>query len=395
MFYHSAPKYLSLFSGCGGLDLGFSEAGFEGVLSVDIDEAALLVHSTNFKHPVKKLDLTKELPHLDPEIEIDVLLAGSPCQGFSTAGLRKVDDPRNSLLFVAAQVAAKLKPKIVVAENVPGALSGEHKKYWTTLHEQLRAQGYSTRDLHVNSADFGVAQRRQRIFLIASRTGELSDFHMQKLPAISLGDVLGDLAGLSNHQPILLDKKTDDYKIAVRIGQGQKLTNARGGDRVVHTWDIPEVFGPTTVLERSVLNHVLKLRRQARRRDFGDADPVCTKFLIGIYGENILHTLVRKKYLRQVGDYHDLTGTFNGKFRRLDLGSPSRTVDTRFGDFRLFLHPLENRGFTVREAARIQGFPDSFCFSGSLAQQFRMIGNAVPPPLAYSVANLVTSLLNK
>lgn len=395
MFYNSAPKYLSLFSGCGGLDLGFAQAGFQGVLSVDIDDAALLVHSNNFKHSARKLDLTKELPHLDPTVEIDVLLAGSPCQGFSTAGLRKVDDPRNSLLFVAAQVSAKLKPKVVVAENVPGALSGEHKKYWTALHEQLKVQGYSTRDLYVNSADFGVAQRRQRIFLIAWRTGVLSDFNMQKLPARSLGDVLDGLDGVANHQPILLDKKTDDYKIAVRIGQGQKLTNARGGDRVIHTWDIPEVFGRTTMLERNVLNHVLKLRRQVRRRDFGDADPVCTKFLTGLYGENVLQNLVRKKYLRQVGDYHDLTSTFNGKFRRLELESPSRTVDTRFGDFRLFLHPLENRGFTVREAARIQGFPDSFIFSGSLAQQFRMIGNAVPPPLAYSVAQLVTSFLNK
>jgi len=395
MLHNSAPKYLSLFSGCGGLDLGFSDAGYQGLLSVDIDEAALAVHSANFKHPVVKLDLTKAIPYVDPTVEIDVLLAGSPCQGFSTAGLRKVDDPRNSLLFVAAQVSATLKPKVVVAENVPGALSGEHKKYWTTLHEHLRAQGYSTHDLHVNSADFGVAQRRQRIFLIAWRTGVLSDFHMPKMPGLSLGDVLGNLTGVANHQPALLEKNTDDYKIALRIGQGQKLTNARGGDRVVHTWDIPEVFGRTTVLERSVLSHVLKLRRQVRRRDFGDADPVCTKLLTEMYSEDVLQNLVQKKYLRQVGDYHDLTSTFNGKFRRLELTSPSRTVDTRFGDFRLFLHPLENRGFTVREAARIQGFPDGFSFSGSIAQQFRMIGNAVPPPLAYSVAQLVTSFLNK
>lgn len=395
MFYNSAPKYLSLFSGCGGLDLGFSDAGFEGVLSVDIDDAALLVHSANFKHPVSKLDLTKELPRLDPAVEIDVLLAGSPCQGFSTAGLRKVDDPRNSLLFVAAQVSSKMKPKVVVAENVPGALSGEHKKYWTALHEQLRAQGYSTQDLHVNSADFGVAQRRKRIFLIAWRTGVVSDFQMKKLPPISLGDVLGNLTGLANHQPILLDKNSDDYKIARRIGQGQKLTNSRGGDRVIHTWDIPEVFGVTTVMERVLLCNVLKLRRQVRRRDFGDADPVCTKLLTSIYGGDVVQSLVHKNYLRQVGDYHDLTNTFNGKFRRLELQSPSRTVDTRFGDFRLFLHPLENRGFTVREAARIQGFPDNFSFAGSLTQQFRMIGNAVPPPLAYSVAQLVTSFLNK
>jgi len=395
MFQNSTPKYLSLFSGCGGLDLGFSQAGLEGVLSADIDDAALSVHSTNLKHPVIKLDLTKELPAVDSSVEIDVLLAGSPCQGFSTAGLRKVDDPRNSLLFVAAQVSEKLKPKVVVAENVPGALSGEHKKYWATLHEQLQAQGYSTVDLHVNSADFGVAQRRKRIFLIAWCTGAISNFFLPKKPIVSLGDVLGNLDGVANHQPIYLDRETDDYKIAVRIAPGQKLTNARSGCRVIHTWDIPEVFGSTTMQERDVLEHVLKLRRQDRRRDFGDADPVCTKFLTKTYGRNVIESLVGKKYLRQVGEYHDLTGTFNGKFRRLEFATQSRTVDTRFGDHRLFLHPLENRGFTVREAARIQGFPDQFLFSGTLTQQFRMIGNAVPPPLACSVAQLVRSLLNK
>lgn len=393
MTKNSPPKFLSLFSGCGGLDLGFTQAGFNGRLSVDIDDAALSVHSHNLKHPIEKIDLSSALPNLSSRSGIDVLLAGSPCQGFSSAGLRKVDDPRNSLLFVAAKAAAKIKPKVILAENVPGALSGEHKVYWVTLHDQLRALGYQTQDLFVDSSEFGVAQRRKRILLLAWRTGGSYQFDFPKQRQAVLGDVLGNLTGVANHDPIFLDKKTNDYKIAIRIAQGQKLTNARSGDRAIHTWDIPEVFGRTNKLEREVLNHVLKLRRQVRRRDFGDADPVCTEFLKNMYGSHVLEKLVGKGYLRKIDSYHDLTNTFNGKYRRLEMNSPSRTVDTRFGDFRLFLHPIEDRAFTVREAARIQGFPDTFVFSGSIAQQFRMIGNAVPPPLAHSVAQLVKSII--
>ena len=123
----AAPKYISLFSGCGGLDLGFSRAGYVGHLSIDIDDAAIAVHRENLGSPVQKIDLSQsELDGVNIE-DLDVLLAGSPCQGFSTAGNRRVDDPRNSLLLVAPRIASKYRPKVVVAENVPGALVGEHR----------------------------------------------------------------------------------------------------------------------------------------------------------------------------------------------------------------------------------------------------------------------------
>jgi len=388
-----SPKILSLFSGCGGLDFGFRQAGFTNVLSIDIEKTALAVHQENLDCPVQQLDLSTENPAFNSKDGIDVLLAGSPCQGFSTAGMRRVDDPRNELLFVAHRVATRVLPKVVVAENVPGALSGEHRAYWDALHLKMKGLGYQTHDLHVNSSDFGVAQKRQRIFLIAWRTGATPNFNVERTKQKVLADVLNGLEGAFNHAPIFLDKCSNDFKIATRIKQGQKLTNSRSGDRSIHTWDIPEVFGRTTKLERDVLIQVLKLRRQVRRRDFGDADPVSTSFLAKKYGGDVIARLVSKEYLRKLGHYHDLTNTFNGKYRRLSLDGHSRTVDTRFGDHRLFLHPIEHRAFTVREAARIQGFPDGFIFSGTNAQQFRMIGNAVPPPLAHSVAKFVRSLL--
>lgn len=391
MVCSSSPVYLSLFSGCGGLDHGFEQAGFTGRLSVDIDVTALAVLSHNLKTPVQELDLSCN----DPAVQgpIDVLLAGSPCQGFSTAGFRRVDDPRNSLLLVAPRVAGKLLPKVVVAENVPGAVAGTHRTYWESLHQQLRSIGYRTGDLKVDSSDFGVAQKRQRIFLIAWRTNAIRDLVLQSKPKKILADVLAQVDGVANHQPVFLEPTSNDFKIACRIGPGQKLTNARGGELSIHTWNIPEVFGRTTKLEREVLDTVLKLRRQLRRRDFGDADPVSSYFLKKQFGAPIIQRLLEKNYLRQIGRYVDLTNTFNGKYRRQRLDAPARTVDTRFGDPRLFLHPTENRAFTVREAARVQGFEDNFVFSGTVVQQYRMIGNAVPPPVAQSVADLVRHLL--
>jgi DNA (cytosine-5)-methyltransferase 1 len=134
------------------------------------------------------------------------------------------------------------------------------------------------------------------------------------------------------------------------------------------------------------------LRRVHRTRNTGDADPVPISLLCSSVGNcvpRLLKTLVEKGYLKQIGQAVDLTHTFNGKFRRLELDKASHTVDTRFGDPRYFLHPTEQRGFTLREAARIQGFPDSFVFSGDSKAHFRLIGNAVPPPMAKLIGKLI------
>lgn len=382
--------YLSLFSGCGGLDLGFERAGFRGLLGVDIDPIALGVLEANIGSPIAQIDLSKEIPHLP---SADVLLAGSPCQGFSAAGFRRLDDPRNSLLLVAPAVAAMLKPKVVVAENVPGAMNGAHKAYWDRLHHDLRLGGYQTCDLVIDSSDHGVPQRRKRIFLVGWNTGHIAEPTLPIKPRLVLRDALDRIDGTPNHMPNHLAFSSADYKIACRIGTGQKLTNSRGGDSAIHTWDIPEVFGRTNKSERTVLESVLKLRRTERRRTFGDADPVSVDRLKREFGEVVVASLVRKKFLIKDGRYVDLTHTFNGKYRRQAMTLPSRTVDTRFGDPQLFLHPTEHRAFTVREAARVQGFGDDFIFSGQVKQQFRMIGNAVPPPVAHSVAAFVQTLI--
>ncbi|WP_416243392.1 DNA cytosine methyltransferase [Azospira sp. APE16] len=385
-------RAISLFSGCGGLDLGFHQVGFTIEAAFDINPAAVTSYNHNIEPTARIHDLSSEEP-LPYKGKVDVLLAGSPCQGFSVAGKRDLEDPRNSLLLRAGRYALQLQPKIFLAENVPGVLSGGHKTYWTALEELLRGDGYSTTTIKVSALDFGAAQQRNRIFMIGWKSKAPIDLTFTKAPHRSLFDAIGNLSATAhNHDIAPLKKKSADYLISRKIGVGMKLSNVRDGERAVHTWEIPEVFGHTTLPERALLTRMIKLRRQIRVREVGDADPVPLTTLHKEFGPRVDHlvfSLLQKGYLKQVDDCVDLRNTFNGKYRRLAWERPSYTVDTYFGNPRYFLHPTEHRGFSVREAARIQGFPDDFKFLGSEQQNFQMIGNAVSPLVARGLAQVI------
>lgn len=394
----SDVSFVSLFSGCGGLDLGFIQAGFRCAAAFDFDQRSLETHRSNIGGEAYQCDLSKDftLPAKTPQP--DIVLSGSPCQGFSTIGKRDFDDIRNSLLLRGAQIAVSLKAQVFVTENVPAVQYGPHKQYWQHLQTYLQAHDYSCSTLVLNASDFGVAQLRRRLFLIATR-GPAREWSPDISARISLKEAIGDLvtgnADVKNHVPRLLTGGSE-LAIAQRMKPGQKLCNVRGGDRAVPTWDIPAVFGTTTSKERSVLTAITKLRRRERLRPTGDADPVEISKLSTILGWDVqrnVDALLKKGYLKSVGSRIDFSHTFNGKFRRLQWDALSMTVDTRFGSARNFLHPSKHRSLTVREAARIQGFPDNFEFLGSIQDQFKMVGNAVPPPMARALGDEVMKYL--
>lgn len=394
----SKPSFISLFSGCGGLDAGFIESGFTCKQAFDIDKKVIDIHRMNLgdSGTVADLrDITKE--QLLKKGKPSVVVAGSPCQGFSTAGKRELHDPRNSLLLRAGKIAIQVKPKVFIAENVAGALSGEHKIYWQDLENMLRAAGYSTTTLKLNANELGLAQMRSRVIMLAWTGQKEPKFTSEVTMPTTLAEALSGVDDLPQHEKTFLPEGSSHFLISNRIKRGQKLCNVRGGAASIHTWEIPEVFGKTTLQERIVLQTTMKLRRSERRRDFGDADPVSLDSLvreIGSKAPKLVDGLVKKGYMRIVEERFDLANTFNGKYRRLDWDSISLTVDTRFGDPRYFLHPSEHRSFTVREAARIQGFPDWFVFPGRSVDSFKMIGNAVPPPMAKYLADGVRGLLS-
>lgn len=388
-----APTFVSLFSGCGGLDLGLVAAGFRCILAVDDDAEALAVHSSNIGATTQRLDLSVGRPADAVLSSVDAFVCGPPCQGFSTMGGRTTRDPRNSLLLRAAKLATVYLPPLVIIENVLGALSTPHRHYWIETEDLLRSVGYRTTTIKLDMNSLGIPQTRRRLLLIAWTTGFEGGLDMSECTtAVALGDVLIDVEGRPNHDPRLLPEGSRNLEIAHRIGQGQKLCNVRRSKRCVRTWEIPTVFGPTTAQQQEVLEALVVLRRRDRTRDWGDADPVATRAISRHVGKPVaatIATLAKSGYIRRIDGLVDLAHTFNGKFKRPEWSGLSPTVDTRFGDYHYFLHPIENRGFTVREAARIQSFPDDFEFSGPLRSQFRMVGNAVPPQAAAEVARVL------
>ena len=390
--------FASLFSGCGGFDIGFAARGFRSIGAFDCDSEAVENFGANVEARVNRVDLTGGIPNEQSLFGIDALIAGPPCQGFSTAGKRLVNDERNHLLTLTGILARRVSPKVLVVENVAGALSGEHARYLKSLDASMRLAGYHTHTMRCQVADLGMAQLRRRVLFFAWRTGRDIQFAAPKLPAAKLRSILAGACNQPNHRPTRLRKQSREWLIAQRIKPGQKLSNVRGGQNAVATWDIPEVFGNITDHERTVLELLRRLRRQDRQRDHGDADPVSLTRLeaaLGARFHRLVEGLIAKGYLKRVNGGVDLVGTFNGKFRRLAWDKPSCTVDTRFGSPRYFLHPSQQRGFTVREAARIQGFSDSYVFRGSEQAQYRVIGNAVPPPLGEFAAETVKQLLGR
>ncbi len=392
-------NFISLYSGCGGMDAGFLRAGYNCLRAFDIDKLAVKIHNKNNGDSAVTLDLQEaSINDLLANGTPEVVLAGSPCQGFSTAGKRNFDDPRNSLLSLAGDLAIKVRPKVFIAENVSGVLAGSHRQYWDKLISKLRLKGYSTKTVTLDAVELGLPQRRRRVILVAWRGDSNPNFNTYNSNYSTLRNAFLNIDKVPQHNKTFLTTGSKDFLIAQKIRPGQKLSNVRGGANSIHSWDIPEVFGHTNEIEKIVLITTMVLRRKERVREFGDADPVSIKSLereLGSATPQNVYQLIKKGYMREIGSKVDLVNTFNGKYRRLAWDSVSLTVDTRFGDPRYFLHPEENRGFTVREAARIQGFSDDFVFSGNEKKDYKMIGNAVPPPMGEFIGNCVRYLLLK
>lgn len=393
--HNRTMQFVSLFSGCGGFDLGLTQKGFQCRGAIDIDPVSLGVHRANLDSPTYQWDLsTGKLPSSLPA-SVDVVIAGAPCQGFSTLGKRRLDDPRNSLLVTGGKLALQLRPRVFVAENVLTVRSGAHSKYWNSLRHLFQRANYQTRELVLDGRHLGIAQSRRRAFLIAWNTKSHGKISMPCRPLMTIRTAFDGIANLPQHVPNHLDPDSADYQIAARIAPGQKLCNVRNGPSAVHTWDIPEVFGSICEAARSTLVAFIRIRRTERRRAEGDADPLEFGRACEQFGRAVIDELLEAGYLRLIGsrdEYVDLTHAFNGKFRRLDADAQSTTVDTRFCNHHYVLHPWEHRGLTTREAARLQGFPDDFLFSGTRHDAI-LIGNAVPPSMGAFIGEYISQTL--
>jgi DNA (cytosine-5)-methyltransferase 1 len=394
-------KLASLFSGCGGMDLGFAWSGFDIVWAADKDLSACETYRFNLGVENRCVDIQSVSPEIIPDA--DVIVCGPPCQGFSNAGRRSPRDERNLLYLDVLRIVEKKRPLFVVVENVKGLKSFQSGATLDNLTNRLRQMGYIAEWVILNARHFGVAQNRERLFVVANRMGidgffdDIGQYMSPKQTCLS--EVIQDIEEvgiLPNHE--YQNNYNDRHNlILAKIGQGQKLCDTRLGPRSVHTWQIPNVFGRTTDQERDLLLAIAKHRRLSsyrKKESWNDASPLTIEEIRLCAGNDtdrkLVNDLIYKGYLveKQPGLF-DLKHTFNGKFRRLDYGLPSDAVLTNFGSVRNYVHPIFNRPLTVRECARIHGFPDDFVFKGSINSQYTQVGNAVPPTMANILAQKI------
>lgn len=333
---------IDLFSGCGGFSYGFQQSNFHVLLGVDNTDIALKTFEKNHNNSkTLLLDLQKDssiykiVDEIGDKI-IDVIIAGPPCQGFSLTGLRKVNDERNSLFYAVFKLAEKINPKAIVIENVPGLLTLYGGKAKKEILELSNKMGYSCNSKLLYAPDYGVPQIRKRVFFVALRN-DLGFFEFPKSSHkpenyIVCKEAIGDLPNLTSDlgsEKMEYDKKVfSDYQRKMRNGN-KVLKNHSGTKHTEH-----------------VINVISQVPEGGNHKDLPPG----------------------------VGD----SRKFNEAWTRYHSQKPSKTIDT---GHRNHFHYKWNRIPSVRENARLQSFPDNFIFLGNKTQQYRQVGNAVPPIL--------------
>jgi len=350
-------RTIELFCGCGGMSVGLKNAGFDIVYANDINEDALKTYRKNFPEvhveckdimTVRPNDIKKKLKLK----KIDLIVAGTPCQGFSTSGKRNPNDPRNKLFRQLFKFVNNFKPKFFVMENVSGLLSMEEGKVFKKITKSFEGIGYHIQHDVLTASDFGIPQHRKRVFIVGSRKKFRKSKlfpRKQKRKTVTVRDAISDLSFLG------IGESSSKYHSRPKT-KYQKLM--RKNSRVLH-------------------NHESARHSKKIQNRFA-AIP------IGMDGRNFFRKPRTSK--------RDLF--------KLHPKKPSRTITTLPEDF---IHYEKNRIHTVRELARLQSFPDSFEFLGPRTTggkqrkyscpQYTQVGNAVPPLLSEKIFRKLHKIL--
>jgi DNA (cytosine-5)-methyltransferase 1 len=385
-FSMKSPTFLDLFCGCGGFSLGLERAGFSGLAAIDFNPEAIQVFRDNFRkipHILEK-DLTtfspSDLATLIGTNQVDLIVGGPPCQGFSTArqvdganhGARLMDDPRRHLYKEFLRHVEYFQPKVFVMENVLGIRSASGGHYFTRVQAEARKLGYRVHAQVEECMKLGVPQKRRRQLFIGTREDHPGYFHPKlKLPARAIPDAtlweaIGDLPPLKAGE----GHEEREYDIRRRIA---KLTPRSSR----YLFQVLEV-------EKSRFLNAHRARPHSDR-DLGDFSKLKE-------GENSGEAIRRGIEF----DFPYNKTTFKDRYTRQHRNRPCSTIVAHLAkDGLMFIHPTQNRTLTPREAARVQSFPDWFKFPVARTHQFRLIGNAVPPLVAEAVGTAVNTYLQK
>lgn len=355
MIMSKKPTVIDMFSGCGGLSRGFIDADFEVLLGVDCDDAALKTFERNhdgaiaLKGDLFKSDTIQEMSRVIGFKKVDVIIGGPPCQGFSLTGKREENDERNRLFYSMVEAVKHFQPKAFVLENVPGLATLYQGKAKEAILKEFGDLGYAINFQVLYAPDYGVPQIRKRIFFVGLKNGQTFDFPLPTHTPenyVTCEQAIGDLPSLQDDigRPICeyTTPATSDYQKKMRANSPILLNHVG----TVHT------------------DHVISVIRQVPE------------------GGN------HKDLPEGVGD----SRKFNEAWTRYHSQKLSRTIDT---GHRNHFHYKWNRVPTVRENARLQSFPDDFEFLGNKTQQYKQVGNAVPPLLGYHLAKQLKHYLKE
>lgn len=344
------PRVIDLFAGVGGLSLGFEKKGFDVVLANEYDASIAASYIANHKNTkmivgdITSLDLEDTFGKLAGTI--DVVIGGPPCQGFSQKGQRKtIHDERNFLFKYYVSVVELVTPKYFVMENVPNLLTAEGGYFRDEIEELFNKLGYSLEYGVLNASNYGVPQNRRRAIIIGKLDGDAPKLPVPKRNKVTIWDAISDLAYLESGE----GSEEQEYKYPADSDYEKMLRK-----------DSSKLF-----------NHIATKH-----------SPLALERL----------ALIPPNAGREVLPEEHLTKSiYSGTWTRMKKDEISVTITTRFDtpSSGKFTHPFLNRAITVREAARIQSFPDDFHFVGNRGSQMKQVGNAVPPLLAAAIAEVI------
>lgn len=363
-------KAVDLFSGCGGLSLGFEKAGFSISKAVEWDTE--IAHSYSMNHS-NTIVFNDDIGSIDDEqhfsrYEADVIIGGPPCQGFSMAGARIrngfVDDPRNYLFRHYLNVVKIVSPSFFVFENVKGILNMQKGGIFQEIisafsnPENFHGDIYELHYHIFNSAEFGIPQKRERVVIFGSKI------------------------------------KGIDWEDQIQNYRNKIYSQYPGFFDPVTVWDAISNLGPV-----SESGKISNPEPKSKYQSFLSSD---SPFLFNHQKTNHSELAISRMGKVKNGENwmvldESILSVHSGAYGRLFPNCPSPTITTRFDtpSGGKFIHPFENRTLTPREAARIQSFPDDFVFYGSKTSICKQIGNAVPPKLSFFLANIIGGLLNE
>ena len=380
-----ARTAIDLFSGAGGITLGLLNAGFDVRLCSDNDSACAQTHRRNFP----------AIPFIEDDVEgltgaqvcevagvetggLDLLIGGPPCQGFSIIGRRELWDPRNGLVQEFMQLAEKLRPKVIVIENVTGLATLQGGAVIRKIAEAFASAGYAGQCAELLAAQYGVPQMRWRMFFIGWRADLESSggFPAPTHGAAGIGDLVPNRT---------IDEQYSEDFVTIREAIG----------------DLPRVKAGECVTRYS--NHPMNCYQEAMRE--GAPEELANHYAAKLSSQN----MERLKCLKPGDDWRSLPHELlpagmqrarrkdhTRRYRRMRWDGVARSIITRFRDPKSgeYIHPAQDRTISIREAARIQSFPDRFVFEGSRSDQYDQVGNAVPPILARAVASELKAMLD-